>query len=171
MAVSITELLPRAYDAGVFAYVIPFLLIFAIIYGILYKAQIFGNSDKVKGVNAIIAAAIGLLSLQFGIVTSFFEIIFPRFGLGLAIFLVLVIAIGFFVGPGKVKNLQWIGWVIGLGVVIWAWDEWSYFSGSGNFVDLIGEWFWPIIIVVVIIGGIIGVTGGFGKNTAEEKEG
>lgn len=43
-------------DIGVFEFYLPFLLVFAIIYGLLNKIQIFG--DKAKGINVIVALAI-----------------------------------------------------------------------------------------------------------------
>jgi len=75
-------------QAGFFAYILPFLLIFALVFGILTKTQIFKNN---KAINGIIALVVGLLSLQFDFVPIFFSEIFPRMGVGLAIILALLI--------------------------------------------------------------------------------
>ena len=46
---TITDVLNQWADWGVFAYILPFLVIFAIIYGILSNAKILGeNMRKVK---------------------------------------------------------------------------------------------------------------------------
>ena len=93
MAMTITDVLNSWNDIGVFSYVIPFLLIFAVVYAILQKSGVLGDN---KTIDAIVAAAIGLLSLQLDFVATFFAVIFPRFGIGIAIFLVALIFIGFF---------------------------------------------------------------------------
>jgi len=163
----LADILNRWDEFGVFDYVIPFLLIFAVVFGILQKAKIFGDSSdekqkNVKGINAVIAAAIGLLALQFNLVSSFFEVIFPRFGVGLAVFLVLVIAVGFFAKDEdeRNKNIGWVGWIVGLGAVIWAWDSWDHWTSSGSFIVWIQDWFWAIIVILIIVGGIGAILGG-----------
>ena len=80
--------------AGIFDYLIPFLIIFTLIYAILAKLSIFGK-DK-KTINMVISLAIGLMSLQFEIVPKFFSEIFPRLGVGLVVLLVMIILLGLF---------------------------------------------------------------------------
>ena len=65
---TITEVLNQWADAGVFAYLLPFLFIFAVVFGILNKTKVLGEN---KGVQATIALALGLLSLQFDYVSNF----------------------------------------------------------------------------------------------------
>jgi len=77
MATTITDVLNQWADMGVFAYVLPFLMIFAIIYGILTKTEILGKN---RGVNATIALAAGLLALQFDYVPKYFSFCRNRFG-------------------------------------------------------------------------------------------
>src|SRR3989344_2867821 len=87
------EILAKWQEIGVFSYILPLLLIFALIFGILTKMSLLGDN---KAVNAIIALAVGLMSLQFDFVPRFFSEIFPRLGIGLAILLVLLILTGLF---------------------------------------------------------------------------
>ncbi|MCD4771400.1 hypothetical protein K8R30_03210 [archaeon] len=152
MVTTITEVLNIWNDMGVFSYVIPFLLIFAVVFAILKKTKILGEDND--GILAIISVALGLLSLQFDFVSEFYAVIFPRFGIGLSIFLVLIIFIGFFFPEDKdIGSMKWIGYVVGIGAVIWAlsdWDEWSNYGGFGGWF---GENFWAL----VILGGIIAV--------------
>ncbi len=159
MVTTITGVLNVWNNMGVFSYVIPFLLIFAVVFAILKKTGILGDDND--GILAIIAVAIGLLSLQFDFVSKFFSVIFPRFGIGLSLFLILMILVGFFVPKRDVdkKGFAIIGWVIGLGVVFWSlnsWGEWSQFGFGGWFTNN----FWAIIILIVVVGTIIGVTKG-----------
>ena len=89
MVTTVTDVLNIWNDLGVFSYIIPFLLIFAVIFAILDKTHILGADNR--AIQAIVAVSIGLLSLQFDFVSEFFAIIFPRFGMGIAIFIVLVL--------------------------------------------------------------------------------
>ena len=118
MVTTITDVLNIWNDLGVFSYMIPFLLLFAVVFAILEKSKILGGN---KPIMSIVAASIGLLALQFDFVSEFFAVIFPRFGVGISIFLVLLIMIGFFFPKGNpFGEGQWIGWVIGIGVVFCA---------------------------------------------------
>jgi len=103
---------------------------------------------------AIISASVGLLALQFDFVSNFFAVVFPRFGVGLALFLVLVILLGFFWPDGEVHG-SWFGYLIGIGVVIWALSSWDQWSGQVGF----GGWFvqnvWALIILGVLIAIVV----------------
>jgi hypothetical protein len=155
MVTTITEVLNIWNDIGVFSYVIPFLLIFAVVFAILDKTKMLsGKESENRGIIAIIAVSIGLLSLQFDFVSEFFAVVFPRFGIGLALFLVVLIFLGFFYPEGKEGwsgKVAWVGWTVGVGVFIWAlasWDEWSAYSGFGGwFVENV----WALIILGVLI--------------------
>ena len=153
MVTTVTEVLNIWNDVGVFSYVIPFLLIFAVIFAILEKSKILGDN---RMIGSIVAASIGLLSLQFDFVSEFFAVIFPRFGIGISVFIVLIIMVGFFFPEGNPGGKgKWIGWIVGIGVVIWslsAWDEWSGSSGFGGwFVENI----WSIIVLAILITVIV----------------
>lgn len=157
--VSITEILNQWADIGVFSYVFPFLLIFAIVFGILQNMKIFGADEKkTKGINAVIAISLAFLSLLNDYVSTFFATIFPRFGVALAIFLVAVIILGFFYRPdaqgkGGLDSLKWVGWVLALGVIIWAWNNWSdrFLGGFGiGYFD--SSMVWSIILFAGLIG-------------------
>jgi hypothetical protein len=169
MAYGVTEALNKMNELGVFSYVLPFMIIFAIIFGLLQKTKIFGPEEKAKGINAIIAVGIGLLSLMYDTVPVFFANIFPKFGVGLAVFLVLVISLGFFFinSEGKMDSkMNWIGWVIGIGVVLWALEEFQWFGGfgGGSFGFFLSEYFPAIVVLGLIIAGIVAVVGGNKKS-------
>jgi len=161
---SITDVLNVWNQAGVFAYVLPFLLIFALVFAIIQRSKLFAQKEadnKYKhnnAIEAIIAAAVALLALQFDTVSVFFANIFPKFGIGLSIFLVLIIFIGFFYNPrgaNDKKKVGWIGWVVGIGVVIWALSNWNVWFGGFGFGWWFQEYFWSLIILAIVIGAII----------------
>jgi len=155
MAMTITDVLNVWNDMGVFSYVIPFLLIFAVVFAILDKTKILHRDDREnRGILAIIAVAVGLLALQLDIVSEFFAVIFPRFGIGLSIFLTAIIFIGFFLPEFNEKTgmaQKWIGYVVGIGVIIWAlsaWDEWTSDVGFGGWFT---DNFWALLVLGIII--------------------
>lgn len=144
------NVISRWEQMGVFSYALPFLLIFAVVFGILSSLKIF----KEKSVNAIIALAVGLMSLQFEFVPIFFSEIFPRFGVGMGLLLVAIILLGLFF-PDK----PWVTYVfftIGaiifiviliktFGVLGWTLSENTYFY---EWQDLIP---WIVLAVLLII--------------------
>lgn len=168
MGVSITDGMNALNELGVFSYVIPFLLIFAIVFAILDKTKLLstkGDDNKYtnenKGITAIIAVAVGLLALQFDIVSTFFATIFPRLGVGISIFLCFIILVGFFLpAPSNGKGLkgQWIGWVIFAGVAIWSISSWLSWNGSSGFGGWFMEYIWAIVVLGVVVALVIFAT-------------
>lgn len=153
---AIGDLLSAWEQAGFFTYLLPFLLIFALVFGILNQIQLFKEK---KAINAIIALVVGLMSLQFPMVPLFFSEIFPRLGVGLAIILVILIFVGMFIDPGKAGIfyiLMGIGAVIVVVVLVqsagalgwssgqWWVDNWSMIAGA--------------VFILVIIAIIVGTT-------------
>lgn len=115
----IGTLLSEWEQAGIFSYMLPFLLIFSLIFGLLGKLNIFGNANdpnKGKAVNAIIAVAVALMALQFDVVSVFFAEIFPRMGVALSIILVLLIVGGLFIPTNKESN--WF--LVALSVIVFV---------------------------------------------------
>src|SRR3989344_7899898 len=113
----IGNVLAQWQAAGVFSYALPFLLIFALTFGLLTRVGLFTTKDASgeksnKAVNAIIALAVSLMALQFDFVSLFFSEIFPRFGIALAIILVLIILGGVFFDPEN-QMFKWIFVIIG----------------------------------------------------------
>jgi len=147
---SIDTILMEWDQIGIFRYVLPFLLIFAIIFGILQKSGLLG--DEAKGVNVVIAFAIGLLALQFNYVHEFFATIFPFAGIGISILLVLLILTGLF----QTGNEGWwnktffgIGLFIAVVVVLVSLSHYQWTGG--------GWWYqnWSLIVTVGIIVGLM----------------
>src|SRR3990172_7462533 len=50
----------RLQELGVFDVLLPFILIFTIVFAILQKVKIFGTDEKVRSYNAVIALVMGL---------------------------------------------------------------------------------------------------------------
>lgn len=149
--------------AGIFTYALPFLLIFALVFGLLMKMNIFATKDNPnKGINVMIALAVAFMSLQFDMVSMFFSEIFPRFGVALSIILVILILGGLFMPTNKENN--WF--MVALAIVVFIIIGTVIYNSLGVFGWGIGgpglSYFWnrygALIIFAVIIIAIIAMT-------------
>ncbi len=157
------ELFAQWEAAGIFQYALPFLLIFALVFGLLMKMNIFATKDSPnKGINVMIALAVSFMALQFNIVSAFFSEIFPRFGVALSIILVILILGGLFMPTNKEGNwfmiaLAVIVFVIIGTVIVNSLSVFGWGIGGPGF-----SYFWDrysaIIIFAVIIIAIVAMT-------------
>jgi len=147
--------------------VLPFLLVFLVIYAVLQKSKILG--DEMQKVNSMVALVIGLIFIGFpgprGMVVEFM----PWLAVGLAVMLVFFILYGFVAGdlsgtnmPNRLKytfgilagvfTIGVVLYVTGLGSVVYDW-----FGGRvGN------GWITNVVVFVVIVGAVLFVV--FGKS-------
>jgi hypothetical protein len=171
----IGALLSEWEQAGVFAYMLPFLLIFALVFGLLSKINIFGggqDASKGKGINAIIAVAVALMALQFDVVSVFFAEIFPRMGVALSIILVLLVVGGLFIPTNKENNwflvvLSVIVFIIIATVVLNSMGALGWLSNIPWLENIWNQYGSIIIFVAVIIAVIVVATRE--KNPAKPK--
>lgn len=141
-------------QAGIFSYAIPFLLIFALVFGILSRMNIFKKSDGQPNtaISGIIALAVALMSLQFPIVPMFFAELFPALGIGLAVILVVLIISGLFIDPDNK------GWMVGLMVVSVVVVIGVLVSASSSLGFVFGTWWrynWPTMLGIGIFIALI----------------
>jgi peptidoglycan/LPS O-acetylase OafA/YrhL len=146
--------LERLAEYGVFEYMLPFLLLFALVYGVLYRLNLFKDN---RGVDGIIAFVVALMALQFGFVSQFFSELFPRFGVGMVILLVLLILTGLFI-PYK---QTWISYLfLGIGAIILiiilvTTSGYLNWSGSNWWYD---NWMFigAVVVLLIALGIIVG---------------
>jgi NADH:ubiquinone oxidoreductase subunit 2 (subunit N) len=126
-----------------------------------------GEFEDNKGISAIIAASVGLLSLQFDQVPIFFQTIFPKLGIGLSIILVLVILVGLFIDfkkyEGPTSIFFGIAGLIAVVIILSSLSDYSWWSGGfwqENMSSIIAG-----IIVIIFIAIVIGS----GKKKPEER--
>jgi hypothetical protein len=154
------QVLSQWQQAGVFDYIIPFLLIFAVVYGILIQMKLFGGKKTSTGriVNAIIALSVGLMSLQFNFVGIFFAELFPRVGIGLVILLLVTIFTGLFADP-KSKGMMYAMYAIGAIILVVVLAQSGSVVGWLDYAGFYGvnwmEWL-PWIILIVLLGAVVG---------------
>ncbi len=161
MVISIAEILNQWQVYGVFDYVLPFLLIFAVVFGILTSTNIIG---KQKGVHVIVALVVGLLALRLGFVQQFFSEIFPRLGVGIAVILALLILTGLFIHEGEAK--YWMYGIAAVAVIIWiitivgTFENVGWLGSYGYVEDYAGVIIGAILLIGVILAVVASKAGG-----------
>ncbi|MBS3073020.1 hypothetical protein J4477_04260 [Candidatus Pacearchaeota archaeon] len=167
MAQPLGVLLQQLADMDIFFYVLPFLLIFALVFGILEKANILGpgagkggNRGDNRNINAVIALAVGLLAIQFDQVPVFFSVIFPKLGIALSILLAALILVGLFVdlnrngGPALVFfGLGAVAFVI---IVLYSFQDYVWWQGGwwqDNFSALVAAGVVIAFVFLVVSSG------------------
>ena len=147
---TVTNILNNLDELGFFSYVLPFLLIFALVFAILSKLTLFEDN---KGAALIISLAISLLALQFDIISNFFAVLFPNLGKGLGVLIVALILIGAFIpskdNPWAQSTFFIIGGIIFLVVTINSFRN----IGFGYYTDF--EQWWNNYGAVIIVIGIL----------------
>ncbi len=140
---------------GFFSLFLPFLLIFALLLGILNQINIFKEN---KAVNPIIAFVVALMALQFGFVTEFFSEVFPRMAIGLSVILVVLILLGMFI-PKKnwaAYGLLGISGIILIIVLVQTAGAVGWYAGYWWYAN------WPTVagavFILIIIGIIVGAS-------------
>jgi hypothetical protein len=162
-AFTIADILNQWQSIGVFDYLLPFLLIFALIYGVLTATNLFHTQ---KGLNVIIAVALAFMSLQLDFVSLFFRDLFPRLAVGIVILLTLLILVGMFVPNDEKRYWFWgfgaIAFIIFLVIVGKSLDQFSYLGSIDQYIGY-------IVGAVLIIGLIIAVAAGGGEKDPSKR--
>lgn len=149
------DVLNQWKTAGIFDILLPFLLIFALVYGILDKTKIFTEN---KAINPIIGFVVALLALQFDLVPQFFAVIFPKLGIGLAVVLVVLILLGIFMPREGWVNYVLFGIVaiVLIIVLVYTSQDLGWSAGywwSENWSTVAGA-----IFILIILGVIVGAS-------------
>ena len=157
---SILDVLFQLEDLGFFIYILPFLLMFAIVWGILEYTKIFGENGKASRV--VVALVLGLLSIRLDFYSNFLTEISPRLAVGLTILVAAIILIGMFIPNESVSTVAWIlfalGGLIFIIIAVQTFNALSYFGMAGSFdtSQLIG---W-VVMIAILIGVIVAIVSG-----------
>ncbi len=166
-------------DFGLFDVILPFLLVFAVVFAILEKTSILGK-DK-KNLNSIVALVLGLLAIAANKVVTALTSALPNVVLLIVISVSFLLMIGIFLKEGELdlseKHSGWykaFSFVMLIAVIFIFLGAWitdsgisvlSYFFAymNSNFGgDLIGG----IVLLVVVVGVIwVAVRGGKSEDT------
>lgn len=163
---SLYDLFYQWENAGVFDLLLPALLIFAVIFGVLTTTRILGEN---RGVNTLIAGIIAILAVRTEVVPYFFAEIFPSLGVALAVIISAMILVGLFVAKGHnlgtfLSMFFYIGLTAGAVLLLVTLNRFDWF---GSF------WWqqnWVNILIIAIIVGIVAMFVNSGKRNQKEKD-
>ena len=147
--------------------ILPFVILFTVVYSILQKTKILGDN---KTLNLVIALALSLISVSFANPTNIITKIIPIFAIAIVSVLVLLIVFAFAEGKEKfelsngVKYAIWgaVGFAI-LATILWASGIWTYITNKSN-----SELLWNIVFFIVI-AAVIGVAAAGGSGGDKKK--
>lgn len=124
----IVDLIVAGKELGIFQFYLPFIILFAILYGLLNKSKIFG--EKAKAINVIISLAFSFFVMEYALAAPLEEFFAQFAGTTMAVlvgilgflmvtYLLLAVVGGKFPEPGKyVKYVVLIGIILAVGAYI-----------------------------------------------------
>ncbi|UZE93806.1 MAG: hypothetical protein IB618_03500 [Candidatus Pacearchaeota archaeon] len=151
---------------GVFTILFPLVLVFAVVFAILEKVDLFKN----RGVHLLIALIIGFFTVSNPYVGGFFMYFFSNLGIGVAIMLALIVLLGIALKPGE-QAWKVIFGIVGGAVFL------VILARSGTFKWIFGEnfWYWIqansalVVVAIVVILMIVAVMTGVKKAQVKGK--
>lgn len=152
--------------------ILPFLLVFTVVFAILQKSKILGD-DK-KQIDAIVALVIGLMFVAFSWATGIVVKLAPFLAVSLVIILVFLLIWGIFWKEGEFdvgKGVKIAGGIIALIAVIIA-----VLAVSGTWQDLLGLFsnggslLSNVVIIIVVILAIVAVLFGNSGSSGKAKD-
>jgi hypothetical protein len=149
-------------EIGLFKdFILPFLLVFVVIFAILQKSQILGK-EKAQ-IDALVSLAIALIVIVTPPARDFITHFIPWVAVGVAVILVFLLLYGFVAGD-LTSTPTWMKATFGilsgifvLGLVIYFSGVWSY-AGVRSFFSMSDSGtIWANILLLVVIGGALAI--------------
>lgn len=124
---------------GVFTILLPFILVFAVVFAILERIALFKDN---RGVNILIAIVIGFFTISNPYVSYFFRYIFGNLAWGIAIMIAVVILLGLTLKPEE-TTWKWIFGVLAA-VLFLSMMSKPMADGKSGLQFLFGDslWYW-----------------------------
>jgi peptidoglycan/LPS O-acetylase OafA/YrhL len=154
-------------------FILPFLLVFVVVFAILQKAKILG--DNKTQIDSLVALVVALLLIIAPTPRNFIVDFTPWVAVGIAVLLVFFLLYGF-VAEDKWKQEKWVKIVFGILAGLFVIVLVFYFSGVWKNESLKSIFslsessgLWSNILLILIIGGAMAIALSTGKK--EKKPG
>jgi hypothetical protein len=152
--------------------ILPFLLVFSVVFAILKKTEILGKGKR--QVDALVSLTIGLIVVAFGNYVNVITNLSAFLGVGVVVILVFMILTGAFYEPGKLKIDDKVKtgamWLVAVVVVLAT----LYYTGALSYLISFFEnsssgpiWLGNIIVIIIIGVAVAAVWGSSGKGSSD----
>ncbi len=137
--VDFTDMIKTLEDMGFYQVVLPFMLVFTIMFAILQKIKLFGADTK--NINVVVAVVIAFFVVRVTSIISIINQFLPKVSMIVLVLLMFLLVLGIF-GSGELKG--WSGWPFFVGMIgavlgiVWALV--SSFPGAGSGGSLLPSW-------------------------------
>lgn len=168
---------------GVYDIILPFLLVFTIVFAILEKTKIFGVEkvgDKQitkKNINAMVAFVIAFLVIASTRLVAVINEVMANIVLLLILGVSFLLLVGTFFGDKEFTLKEFPGWITFLMVIMFIGVVAIFLNALGwlNYVFFLfenwnAEWAASIIFMVIVIGFIILITWGGDSKSKKDSE-
>ncbi len=156
-------------DMGVYEFLLPFLLVFVVVFAILEKTFIFGKtgqegSYKPKtNINVVVSLIIGLLFLNTDL-SYMMNSYLSRMSYVVVIGVMFMLVAAMFTSGSEFNGFpMWAGIIISLAAVIWSLSS-GGFGGAIPYWYFISDSFVSLLFLLAILGGIVYLVAFAGKN-------
>lgn len=139
-------------DWGFFEIVLPFLLIFVLLFAILEKIKILG---KRREINLLVALSVSLIALASSFLTDFIASFLPKIAIALLILVFLLIILNL-ISPDFDIDVWYMQAIVPIVFIILLFFQFK--SSTQEYVDVVVDngLFWLAIIIIAAIWFIIG---------------
>jgi len=145
-------------EVGFFGFLLPWVFVFAVTFGILVKSKAFGEDQRIS---AVVAVVLGFFVVGFGgpFLAEFFVTIFGVAAMVIAGILIVVLFMGMAgIGLDKISNNKAaVAFFVGIAIIIF------FIALGGLFVDIDQDTAAIILIMIVLVAAIAFLTGVNGK--------
>ena len=161
--------------------ILPFLLVFTVVFAILQKTRILGEGKK--QIDALVSLAIGLIVVSFGYASGLIISLIPVLAISVVVLLVFMLIYGMtHTGKDELKLPKRVKGVIGVLAAIvvviavlvatGSWDflvDWIYQSETGSSTEVVANILFVVIILVAVGAVLFGDKDG-NKGDKKDKE-
>lgn len=144
--------------SGVYDVVLPFLLVFVVIFAFLQKTKILGDTPQAKKFNAVIGIVMGLLLVRLTIFVDMINNALPKISVVIVAVLMFLLILAMFSGdqdPANRLSRNALGFIAIASIAVVAWAFWSSYTGSDLPRGL--WWVWDNLATIIIIGIFAGL--------------
>jgi hypothetical protein len=159
---------------GFYEYILPFMLVFVIIFAILEKTRIFGGSDEEgpkTNINTVVALIIGFLVLSDPVIVSWMNAYLSRMAFFIVLGIMMLLVVSMFGGGDSFgKGGTVLGILITLIALIWTLSSGTY-GVSTPYLFYYIESYLSTILFVGLFVGFIWLVAFAGKGTPTPRRG